>query len=103
VDGLDKKSVLVTVASTAIAVIVTGVIGYASGVWNQGSAAMQEDEIERIVEEVLDRELQTDSGMTQREALAQINNAVGRIESTVNINREDIRDIRNAVRALAAD
>jgi hypothetical protein len=103
VEKLDSKSMLVTAVSTLIAVVVTGLVGWLTGVWNQGNDAMREDEIQAIVQEMLDKELTTDTGMTQAQALAQINGALNRIESTVNINREDIRDIRSAVQALASE
>lgn len=102
-EKLDSKSMLVTAVSTLIAVVVTGLVGWFTGAWNQGNDAMREDEIQLIVQQMLDKELQTDSGLTQSQALSQINNAVTRIESTVNINREDIRDIRSAVQVLASE
>lgn len=102
-EKLDSKSMLVTAVSTLIAVVVTGMVGWLTGVWNQGNAAMQEDEIQRIVQEVLEKEMQTDGGLTQRQALSQINSSLVRIETVVNVNRDDIKDIRTAVRALAAD
>lgn len=98
---MDKKAMIATAVSTFIAVVVTGTIGWATGVWNQGSEAMQRDQIEAIAKEVIAAEMTTDTGMTQAQALAQINSALVRIETTVNVNREDIRDIRTAVTALA--
>lgn len=102
-EKLDGKSMLVTAISTLIAVVVTGMVGWLTGVWNQGNAAMQEDEIQRIVAEMLAAEMQTDGGLTQRQALAQINQSLVRIETVVTVNRDDIKDIRTAVRALAAE
>ena len=98
----DKKSALVmTAASTFVAIVVTGLVGWFTGVWNQGSEAIARDQIEAIAKEVVAEELETDSGMTQAQALVMINEALIRIETTVNVNREDIRDIRTAVQALA--
>lgn len=100
----DKKTALVmTAASTLVAVIVTGMVGWFSGVWSQGSDALARDQIEAIAREVIAEEMQTDSGMTQAEALVQINSALSRIETTTTLNREDIRDLRTAVQALAGD
>ena len=100
----DKKTaLLMTAASTFVAVIVTGLIGWASGVWNQGSEAIARDQIEAIAKEVIEEEMKTDSGMTQAEALVQINAALNRIETTTTLNREDIRDLRTAIQALAGD
>jgi hypothetical protein len=98
---MDKKAMIATAVSTFIAVVVTGTVGWATGVWNQGSEAMARDQIEEIARQVIAAEMTTDTGMTQAQALAQINSALVRIETTVNVNREDIRDIRTAVTALA--
>ena len=98
---MDKNIVVSTAVTTFVAVVITGMVGWATGVWNQGSDAIEEDRIEAIAQRVIDAEMQTDSGMSQSEALVQINAALIRIETTVNVNREDIRDIRVAVQALA--
>lgn len=98
---MDKKAMIATAVSTFIAVVVTGMVGWATGVWSQGSEAMARDQIEAIAKEVIAAEMTTDSGMTQAQALVQINAALVRIETTVTVNREDIKDIRDAVQALA--
>ena len=100
----DKKSaLLMTAASTLVAVMVTGLIGWATGVWNQGSAAMERDQIEEVAREIIAEEMKTDSGLSQAEALVMINNTLVRIETTTNLNRDDIKDLRTAVQALAGD
>lgn len=100
---MDKKTLVTTAATTAVAVLVTGLIGWMTGVWSQGSEAVARDQIETIAKEVIAAEMEMDTGMTQAEALVKISEALGRIETTVNVNREDIRDIRTAVTALASD
>jgi hypothetical protein len=100
---MDKKTLVTTAATTAVAVLVTGLIGWMTGVWSQGSEAVARDQIETIAKEVIVAEMEMDTGMTQAEALVKISEALGRIETTVNVNREDIRDIRTAVTALASD
>jgi hypothetical protein len=96
-----RTALIMTAASTFVAIAVTGLVGWATGVWSQGSEAIQRDQIEAIAKEVVADELETDSGMTQAQALVAINEALIRIETTVTVNREDIRDIRTAVQALA--
>ena len=98
---MDRKAILVTAVSTLVAVMVTGLVGYLTGVWSQGSEAIARDNIEQIVAEVLEDELKTDDGMTHAQALAKINGALVRIETKVEGVEGDISDIRNAVRALA--
>lgn len=98
---MDKKAMIATAVSTFIAVVVTGMVGWATGVWSQGSEAMARDQIEAIAKEVIAAELTTDSGMTQAQALVQINDSLARLDATLTVTREDIRDIRAAVQALA--
>lgn len=100
----DKKTgLLMTAASTLIAVVVTGLVGWFTGVWSQGSDALARDQIETIAREVIADEMKTDSGMSQAEALVMINNTLVRIETTTNLNRDDIKDLRTAVQALAGE
>ena len=97
-----KTSTLVmTGASTLIAVVVTGLVGWFTGVWNQGSDAIARDQIEAIAKEVIADEMTTDEGITQAQALVQISQALVRIETKVEGVEDDVADIRNAVRALA--
>lgn len=98
---MDKKTIISTAVTTLVAVLVTGMVGWATGVWSQGSEAIARDQIEAIAKEVVAAELKTDAGMSQGELLVKISEAVTRIETTSNVNREDIRDIRVAVQALA--
>ena len=98
---MDKKAMIATAVSTFIAVVVTGTVGWATGVWSQGSDALARDQIEAIAKEVIATEMETDSGMSQAEALVAINNTLIRIETTTNLNRDDIKDLRTAVQALA--
>lgn len=98
---MDKKAMIATAVSTFIAVVVTGLVGWFTGVWNQGSEAVARDQIEAIAKEVIAKEMETDSGMSQAEALVMINATLVRIETTTNLNRDDIKDLRTAIQALA--
>lgn len=102
---MGRSEAIATAVSTFIAVVVTGTIGWATGVWNQGSEAMERDQIEAIAKEVIAAEMMTDSGMTQAQALVQINESLARIDERVKAGfedvDEDISDIRTAIRALA--
>ena len=64
-----KTALVMTGASTLVAVVVTGIVGWATGVWNQGSEAIARDQIEAIAKEVVAAEMKTDTGMTQAQAL----------------------------------
>lgn len=97
------SGLVMTAASTLIAVIVTGLVGWFTGVWSQGSDAIARDQIEAIAKEVIEAEMETDSGMSQAEALVMINATLVRIETTTNLNRDDIKDLRTAVQALAGE
>lgn len=97
-----KRSALVmTGASTLVAVAVTGLVGWTTGVWSQGSEAIARDQIEAIAKEVIAEEMTTDEGITQAQALVQISQALVRIETKVEGVEDDVADIRSAVRALA--
>lgn len=98
---MDKKAMIATAVSTFIAVVVTGTIGWLTGVWNQGSEAIARDQIESIAKEVIAEEMTTDEGITQAQALVQISQALVRIETKVEGVEDDVADIRQAVRALA--
>lgn len=98
---MDKKAMIATAASTFIAVVVTGTIGWVTGVWSQGSEAVARDQIEAIAKQVIAEEMTTDEGITQAQALVQISQALVRIETKVEGVEDDVADIRQAVRALA--
>lgn len=103
-EGEDKKSaLLMTAASTFVAVVVTGLVGWTTGVWSQGSEAIARDQIEAIAKEVIAEEMMTDTGQTQAEALVVIGQALVRIETKVEGVEDDVADIRTAVRALAGE
>lgn len=97
---MDKKTLIAGAVSTLIAVVVTGAVGWMTGVWSQGSAALERDTIEAIVDARLSDALTTDNGLTQAQLLNEIQQTLVRIEHTGELNREDIRDLRNALRAL---
>lgn len=100
-----KTALIMTGASTLVAVVVTGLVGWFTGVWSQGSDAIARDQIEAIAKEVVAEEMMTDAGLTQAQALVQINEALARIDERVKNGFEDvdddIADIRVAIRALA--
>ncbi len=98
---MDKSSIIGTAVSVVVTLIVTMAVGSIMGVFEKGSAAMERDAIESIVDERLNSRLKTDTGMTHAEALATINISVARIETKVQGVESDVQDIRNAVRALA--
>ena len=101
----EKKELNPIIGNVIVAVgtsVILGILGFFMGVFEKGAAAINEDQIETVVERMLDERLKTDSGVTMSQALVQINTTLVRIENTGNINREDIRDIRDALTVLAS-
>ena len=98
---MDRKAIIATVVSTFVAIVVTGMVGWFTGVWSQGSEALVRDQIESIAKEVIAEEMVTDAGVTQAQALVMISESLVRIETKVEGVEDDVTDIRNAVRALA--
>jgi len=98
---MDRKAIIATVVSTFVAIVVTGMVGWFTGVWSQGSEALVRDQIETIAKEVIAEEMVTDSGKTQAQLLVEISESLTRIDTKVDGVEDDISDIRNAVRALA--
>ncbi|MGI9293428.1 MAG: hypothetical protein ACR2PS_05545 [Pseudomonadales bacterium] len=87
------------VITAVITAIVLGVIGWAVGIFEAGSDALTEQQIETVIE----REMVTDAGTTYAATLNQINLSLASMDSSLDAIKEDIDDLENAVSALAAE
>jgi hypothetical protein len=93
-----SEAAIATVASVAITLVVTGLLGWAFGVFSAGVDAGAEQQIRDVVKEMMI----TDQDLTYAAALAQIDRAVVRIGTKVEGIEADVTDIRGAVRALSS-
>lgn len=85
---------------TAVATaIILGILGWATGVFNAGSDALTEDQIEEVIKriDVLD------SGATYSATLSTIAIRLGTIDTRLGHIEEDIGDVEDAVGILAAE
>ena len=94
---MDKKTLIATAAATVVTLLVTMLVGWMAGVFERGSAALTEDQIEDVLREVL----VTDSGKTYAQTLAEVNGTLIAIDTKVEIIQGDVDKLERAVRELA--
>ena len=86
---------------TVIAVVVTAGLTWFATSFNEGTAAVDDAHIKKIAEGVVLKEMKLDTGMTQAQAIAQINLILARWDGKFEGFDQDVDDLRDAVRALA--
>lgn len=91
------EAAIATVASVAITLMVTGLLGWVFGVFSAGVDAGAENQIREVVKEMM----VLDDGQSYAAALETIDDAAIRIQTKVEGIEADVTDIRGAVRALA--
>ena len=79
--------------------VVGAILMYGISLLSIGRDAEEKARIKTVVEEMLI----TDSGQSHAAVLSTINSSLGRIETEVGRNSEELSDIRQAVLMLAAD
>ena len=87
------SNVLTAVATAAI----LGIIGFFGGVFEKGAQAINEDQIETVIQRVLI----TDTGKTYAATLVEINGSLGVISSQIGELKDDVNDLEDAVLELA--
>ena len=96
---MDQKALinsLITVVATAA---VLGVIGWAGGIFSAGSEALDEAQIEAVIEKVLIR----DNGSTYAASLASIDLSLVSITTSIEHIEDDIEDLEDSVGILVAE
>ena len=89
------SNVLTAVATAAI----LGIIGFFGGVFEKGAQAINEDQIETVIQRVLI----TDTGKTYAATLVEINGSLGVISSQIGELKDDVNDLEDAVLELASE
>ena len=97
---MDKEAqrTVVTGVVTAVATaLVMAVIGFFAGVFERGTEAISEDQIE----EVMRRVMVTDAGKSYAQTLSEVNGNLIAIDTKVEIIQGDVDKLERAVRELA--
>lgn len=95
---MSQKAIISNVATAVITAAVMGVAAWAMGVFNAGSAALDEAQIEAVIERVLIR----DNGATYAASLAGIDVSLAEINTHIGAIKEDIDDLEDSVGILVA-
>ena len=96
---MDQKALISNVVTAVVTAVVLGIAGWALGVFNAGSAALDEAQIETVIKRVM----VLDDNQTYAAALTSINIHLGSIDTSLGHIQGDIRRIDGAVAALAAE
>ena len=96
---MDQKAMTTNVLTAVVTAAVLGVLGWAAGVFEAGSDALNEQQIEAVIKRVM----VTDAGITYAASLAGINLSIASIDTNIGAIKEDINDLERAVGALASE
>ena len=96
---MDQKALISNVATAVVTAAVLGLIGWAGGIFNAGSDALSEAQIERVILETL----VLDDGLTYAATLDSIDKSVGEINVAIGFIKDDIDDLEDSVSILAAE
>lgn len=94
---MDKKTIIATAAATVVTLLVTMIVGWIAGVFERGSDALTEDQIEAVIKKVL----VTDSGKTYAATLSEVNGTLISIDTKVGIIQGDVDKLERALRELS--
>jgi len=94
---MDKKTLIATASATVVTLVVTMLVGYVAGVFERGSDALTEDQIEKVLERVL----VTDAGKTYAATLSEVNGTLISIDTKVGIIQGDVDKLERALRELS--
>ena len=74
---IDKKTIVAVAVSAAVTLLATSLVAYAIGVFARGSEALTDDQIKKVIKEVMI----TDEEKTYAQTLVEINNRLTVIET----------------------
>lgn len=94
---MEPKAIVSSVVTAAVTAGVLGVFAWGAGVFNAGSDAIDKEQIR----EVLQEEMQTDSGITYGAALNQIGLDINTVSTQVKELKDDVNDLEDTVLDLA--
>lgn len=96
---MDQKTIISNVVTAVVTAGVLGVLAWAGGVFSAGSEALDEAQIEAVIEKVLVR----DNGATYAASLASIDISVAEINTSIGAIKDDIDDLEDSVSILVAE
>lgn len=92
-----NKEILSNVVTAVVTAVILGIGGYFMGVFEKGNQAISKE----AIREVLEEEMQTDSGITYGAALTQIGLDINTVSTRVEELKGDVDDLEDAVLTLA--
>lgn len=96
---MDQKALTTNVITAVVTAGVLGVLAWAGGVFSAGSEALDEAQIEAVIERTLIR----DTGATYAASLASIDISLATINTSIGAIKDDIDDLEDSVSILVAE
>lgn len=96
---MDSKAMIEKVLVALITAVVLGALGFFAGVFEKGATAMNEDQIEAVIQRIM----VTDAGETYAATLMSVNGTLIALDTKVGELKEDVNDLEDAVRTLASE
>lgn len=96
---MSQKEIITNVITAVVTAGVLGLLAWVGGVFSAGSDALDEAQIEAVIEKVLIR----DNGATYAASLASIDLSVAEINTSIGAIKEDIDDLEDSVAILVAE
>ena len=96
---MNQKALISNVITAAATAIVLGMGGWVFGVFQTGSAAIDEQQIKDVLKEVLLR----DNGQTYAASLVTVETTVVRLETRVEGLTDDVDDLEDFVLELSSE
>lgn len=93
------KALVNNVLTAVVTAGVLGVLGFFMGVFEKGASAMNEDQIEIVIEKVM----VLDSGKTYKARMAELDVEIARAEARQEIIRNDLDDLEDTLFELVSD
>ena len=87
------------VATAVVTAVVLGIGGWALGVFNAGSTALSEDEIERVVNKIM----VTAAGKPIKARIAEVDGQLIGFETRIGIAEKDVEDLERSVLDLSGE
>ena len=94
-----NRAMLQNVITAVITAAVLGALGFAMGVFEKGAEAINEDQIEAVINRVL----VMDSGKTYKGRLSELNIEIATMETRVSILKVDVDDLEATILDLVTD
>ena len=91
--------IMTNVVTAIVTAVILGIGGWALGVFNAGSTALSEDQIEAVVNKIM----VTAAGKSIKARIAEVDGQLIGLETRVGIALEDIDDLEDSVRDLSRE